>query len=189
MGLCNSHQTTGIMKKLLLLFCCVLNAVSYVSAAEPVKTKLHPGFAWGADIGGAIDLTGNDMSTLNINAAFGYRRGVIDFIGIGAGMSSMVSNSARMFPVYGVLRSNFRTAPSLCFLDARVGCAFVNMQDNSNHTGVYIAPGLGFNLAKGKSFNSYLIVGYQYVNLNAKSESGFNIDGLNYACVRLGVNF
>ena len=115
MGMYNSHKNTGIMKKLLLLFVCVLTTVSYISAAEPLKTKLHAGFAWGADIGGAIDLTGNDMSTLNINAAFGYRRGVIDFIGVGTGMSSMVTNSALLLPFSGVLRSNFRTVQSRWF--------------------------------------------------------------------------
>lgn len=178
------------MKKLLtLIIICVFAATTNSFAGDNVKTKLPAGFTWGADIGGAIDLTGDDMSTLNINAQFGYRRGIIDFIGVGAGLCSMVSNSSRMFPVYGLLRTNFRTTPSLCFLDTRIGCAFINMHDNSNHAGVYISPGLGINLARGKSFASYLVVSYQYVNLDAKSESGFNIDGLNYACVRLGISF
>lgn len=173
----------------MFLIASVLLVLNNVGAEESVKTKLSSGFAWGADIGGAIDLTGNDMSTININAAFGYRRGVIDFIGVGAGMSSMVNNSSRMFPVYGLLRTNFRTSPSLCFLDTRAGCAFINMHNDSNYTGIYLSPGLGFNLAKGKSFASYLVLSYQYVKLNTKSESGFDIDGLNYACVRLGVSF
>ncbi|MDE6652365.1 MAG: hypothetical protein K2K08_08180 [Paramuribaculum sp.] len=177
------------MKRFLLVAISVVFAMANLCAEESVSAKLPAGFAWGVDIGGAIDLTGNDMSTININAAFGYRRGVIDFIGLGAGMSSMVSNSSRMFPVYGVLRTNFRTVPSLCFLDTRIGCSFINMHDNSNHTGFYLSPGIGFNLAKGKSFASYLVLSYQYVNVDTKSESGFDIDGLNYACLRLGVSF
>ncbi|MDE6265247.1 MAG: hypothetical protein K2M11_08915, partial [Paramuribaculum sp.] len=145
--------------------------------------------AWGAEIGCEIDISGNDMSTLNVNAAFGYRRGVIDLVGIGTGMNVMVSNSSRMFPVYGIIRSNFRTTPSLCFLDLRAGCAFMNLDDNSNHTGAFVSPGIGFNLAKGRTFSSYLVLSYQYVDVRSKSESGFNIDGLNFACVRLGVSF
>ena len=177
------------MRRLLLLIVVVVFSMMQISAEEQVQKKLPAGFAWSVDIGGAIDLTGNDMSTINMNGAIGYRRGVIDFIGVGAGMSSMVSNSSRMFPVYGVLKTNFRTVPSLCFLDARVGCSFINMYDNSSHAGLYLSPGLGFNLAKGRSFASYLVLSYQYVNVNAKSESGINIDGLSYACLRLGVNF
>ncbi len=179
------------MKRLLtlLIIICVSAVAVQPKAEGKEKSKLSAGFAWGADIGGAIDLTGNDMSTLNINAAFGYRRGVIDLVGIGTGMNVMVSNSSRMFPVYGIIRSNFRTTPSLCFLDVRAGCAFLNLDDNSNHTGTFVSPGLGFNLAKGKTFSSYLILSYQYVDVRSKSESGFNIDGLNFACVRLGVSF
>lgn len=180
------------MKRLLALFliiCVAAVTVPQLKADSAEKSKLSAGFAWGADIGGAIDLTGNDMSTLNVNAAFGYRRGVIDLVGIGAGMNVMVSNSSRMFPVYGIIRSNFRTVPSLCFLDMRAGCAFMSLDDNTNHTGTFVSPGIGFNLAKGRTFSSYLVLSYQYVDVRSKSESGFNIDGLNFACVRLGVSF
>lgn len=179
------------MKRILalLIIICVSAGAVQLRAAGNEKGKLPAGFAWGADIGGAIDLSGSDMSTLNVNAAFGYRRGVIDLVGVGTGMNVMVSNSSRMFPVYGIIRSNFRTAPSLCFMDLRAGCAFMNLGDNSNHTGAFVSPGIGFNLAKGRTFSSYLVLSYQYVDVRSKSESGFNIDGLNFACVRLGVSF
>lgn len=153
--------------------------------------KLPAGFAWGADLGGGIDMTGNDMSAMNIDARFGYRNGVVDFIGIGAGIDMMVSNSNRVFPVYALFQSNFRTTPSVCFLDLRAGCAFANLADNQNQTDLYASPGIGFNLARGKSFSSYLILSYQYIGLKdySDSETLHTLNGIHMAAVRIGISF
>jgi hypothetical protein len=169
----------------------LLTASASECSAAGKCCKLPAGFAWGADLGGAIDLTGNDMSALAIEARFGYRRGIVDFVGIGAGIDMVVNNSNRIFPVYAALQTNFSTRPSLCFLDARIGCAFANLADNQNQTALFASPGLGVNLAKGKTFSSYLILSYQYIGLKDyhDSETIHNLNGIHMAAVRLGISF
>lgn len=169
----------------------VLAATAHNIHAQTDPVKLPAGFAWGADLGGAIDLTGNDMSSINLDARFGYRRGIVNFFGIGAGINMMVSKSNRVFPVYALFQSNFRTKPSLCFFDCRIGCAFANLADNQNQTPLYASPGIGVNLAKGKNFSSHIILSYQYLGLKSytDSETTHNLNGIHMAAVRLGVSF
>ena len=72
-------------------------------------------FCWGADLGGSIDMSGHDMSTIDIGANFGYKNDYLRLLGIGASLNMMVSNSNRSFPIYGIVRTNFMNRPSLCF--------------------------------------------------------------------------
>ncbi|MDE5688275.1 MAG: hypothetical protein K2I18_06585 [Paramuribaculum sp.] len=161
------------------------------AAFAETPAKMSPGFTWGADVGGAIAMTGNDMSIINFDAAFGYRRGIVDFIGVGAGINMMVSNSNRSFPVYALFRSNFVTRPTLCFFEGRIGCAFTNVADNQSQTSLYVSPGVGFNLARSKHFGSYIVLSYVYNGMKSytDSETTYDINGLHSACVRLGISF
>lgn len=172
----------------IILAICLIHSLS-ILAGTPAK--MSPGFTWGADVGGAIDMTGNDMSTINFDAAFGYRRGIVDFVGVGAGINMMVSNSNRSFPVYALIRSNFVTRPTLCFFESRIGCAFNNVADDQSQTSLYLSPGVGFNLAVSKHFKSYIVVSYVYNGMKSytDSESFHDIHGLHSACVRLGISF
>ncbi len=65
-------------------------------------------FTWGVAAGSGIDVTSHDMSTINIDAFFGYKGGAIDVAGIGAGIDVNISNSGRFFPVYAIFRTSFR---------------------------------------------------------------------------------
>lgn len=159
------------------------------SADEPSASISH--FAWGADVSSSIDVGGNDMSSINVDAYFGYRDRLIDMVGVGAGIHIMLNNSSRAFPVYALFRSNFREKPSLCFLDVRGGIAF---DEAGNRTKVrpYANPGVGFNLAQGKTFRSYIIVGYLYNGFKADSgevDGITAVDGLNEVNLRIGVTF
>ena len=78
-------------------------------------------FCWGADLGGSIDMSGHDMSTIDIGANFGYKNDYLRLLGIGASLNMMVSNSNRSFPIYGIVRTNFMNRPSLCFLMLGLG--------------------------------------------------------------------
>lgn len=160
-----------------------------VATASAQSTSSH--FVWGADLGGAVDLSANDMSTLNLDAYFGYRGGIVDVFGVGAAINMMVNNSNRTFPVYALFRSSFRTAPSLCFLDLRGGIAFNNVADNTTRSSLYLSPGLGFNLARSKTFRSYITLSYVYNGMQPYEDvDGYhNIDGLHFACVRFGISF
>ena len=81
-------------------------------------------FAWGAEAGTGIDMGGDDMTTFNLHASFGYRNDWIRFAGIGAGIDVMLSNSTRSFPIYAMARTSFSNKPKLLFGDLRVGIAY-----------------------------------------------------------------
>lgn len=149
-------------------------------------------FAWGADFGTSIDLNGHDMSTVNIDANFGYANGVLRTVGVGAGAHMMMSNGCRAFPLYMILQTNFRHKPTLCFLDLRFGMAINNVDHDSRQTSPYINPSLGFNLAGNKNFQSYMRIGYLYNGMKSfgpeNNRTVIN-GGLNMVNVSIGVTF
>lgn len=160
-----------------------------VSAAPVEKPSVH--FVWGAEAGGSIDMTSNDMSTLNLDAFFGYRNSWIDVLGAGAGIHVMVSNSCRSFPVYGIFRTSFRSQPSLCFFDLRAGAVFNNVNEDKTHTRFYLAPGVGFNLARSRSFASYVSLAYEFNGMQSYKKDGqiYSIDNLDMVMLKLGICF
>lgn len=180
--------------------------VAAVCAVSSLSMNAQTGnFAWGADAGGSIDLSGHDMSTLNLNAYFGYRGGVIDVAGLGAGINIPVNNSRREFPVYGMLRSSFTTNPQPVFFELRSGVVFNSHPDSDIDTRAdfFISPGIGFRLAFSRIFTSYIVAGYMYNGLhteaglvnpdNPSSGPGDGlsqaINGLHSAVIRLGITF
>lgn len=182
---------TDALRRIILCAAIVLAAGSSIQAAAPGSQSLPGHFSWGIDVGGAIDMSGHDMSTLDIDAGFGYRNRAIQLLGIGAGINIPVDNSRRTFPVYAVLRTNFIGHPSLCFMDARVGVVVNNMETDATKTAFYCSPGLGFNLATGRTFRSYLILSYIYNGLKAHAEGNpeDTFCGVHLAAIRLGINF
>ncbi len=148
-------------------------------------------FAWGADLGASIDMGGQDMSALDFSASFGMRRGWINFLGVGAGASIMVSNSCRSFPLYASFRTNFVDRPSLLFWDLRLGVSLNYLEHNHQQTGLYGSTGLGINLARSKSFNSHIIIGYTYRERRpiTGAEQSHSFPDLHYASMTIGVVF
>lgn len=147
--------------------------------------------AWGIDAGSSIDLTTQDMSTLNADAFVGFRKGVMDVVGIGAGLHAMVNNSSYSYPLYVIARTSFRKKPSLVFGDLRVGVAFNSLYGDPTRAAFYINPSVGFNLATGKKFRSYLSVGYSFNGVTHEQDPDrmHNVRHLNMANVHLGVSF
>lgn len=174
------------MKKIILLTIGVLLATAVSAQKTPAG---H--FAWGAEVGGAIDMTANDMSAVSANAFLGYRNSWIDILGAGAGINVAVDNNCRTFPVYALFRSSFRTRPSLAFLDLKVGCAMNSTDNESSHSRLYLAPGVGFNLARGKNFQSYITLSYEYNGMKHYVKNGVthNISSLSLAALRIGISF
>lgn len=156
-------------------------------AAERVRTE----FAWMAEAGSSIDLSANDMSSIDITAAFGLRRGVLNFAGVGLGANIMISNSCRSYPVFAIVRTNFTPKNDLVFLDVRGGLSLNYLYDNVTHTGAYAAVGLGVNLARGRKFRSYIVAGYEFMGRGDVSvgESTVHYSSLHIAAVRLGISF
>lgn len=120
-------------------------------------------FTWGADLGSAVDLTANDMTSVNIHGYFGYKGSWLKFLGVGAGINSMLNNASRCYPIYAMLRTSFSPQPKLCFLDLRLGISINNILDYSSQTDLYGSVGLGVTLAKGKKFSSHIIISYDFM--------------------------
>lgn len=163
-----------------------------VNASTLANKTLHGTFAWEAEAGGSIDMSANDMSAIDIAASFGYKRGVIKFLGVGAAMNVMVNNSSRSFPIYLAFKTNFRRRPSLVFMDLRCGVSLNYLPNDYQQNAFYGMLGLGINLAQGKKFSSYLVIGYtfkQFDDIETSSGSLIELDDIHSACVRLGVTF
>lgn len=166
-------------------------AVSLPAAGETAAdtAKVSP-FTWGAEVGSGIDMGGDDMSTLNIEAQFGYRNSWLNIAGLGAGINVMMSNSCRSFPIYAVFRSSFANKPKLLFGDLKIGVAVNQATGIPDRTNFFIRPSVGINLARGEKFSSYMTLGYTY---NSMTFEGDKLDtlvhGLNMATVSIGVTF
>lgn len=122
-------------------------------------------FAWGADVASSIDMTGQDLSTFNISAQFGYKNNAIEMLGAGGEIDIAVGNSNRLYPVFAIIRTSFVPGPMRCFFEAKAGYGFNNMNDGRNHDGIYGSAALGVNLAMGRNFRSHIVVGYTYRQL------------------------
>lgn len=160
---------------------------------RPSAPESTHGFAWGADIGSLIDMTGNDMSALDLNACFGYTAPYIRLLGVGASIDAMVSSRSTSYPVYVMFRTDFSPVPQLCFGEARVGVAFSNIGNHPRQTSPYGSVGVGVTLARGKTFSSHIILSYSYTKLDdvpvAESGSVIRVHDLQYASLRIGIAF
>ena len=182
------------MKKLLsalvALFIAATASTAEAGSSYDITGWKH--FTWGAEVGGAIDMTSNNLSSINLDAFFGYKNSWIDAVGVGASVNMMVSSSVRAFPVYGLLRTSFTSRPTLMFMDLRAGVVFNNVSYGEEGSALYVSPGVGFNLARARTFTSYLTVSYVYNGIESfavKNDVHQLSKGLHMACVRIGINF
>lgn len=160
---------------------------------KPAGTKAVKGFAWGADIGSLIDMTGNDMSALDLNAYFGYTAPYIRMLGVGASIDAMVSSNSTSYPVYVIFRTDFASKPQLCFGETRVGVSFSNIDNLPRQVSPCASIGVGVTLASGKTFSSHIILSYCYTKLDdvQVEETGQvrKLHDLQYASLRIGIAF
>lgn len=182
------------MRKLSVLaaiLCSLIYAVSLHADGNESESAFQKHFTWGADVGGSIDMTGNDMSTVDLAANVGYKNDFLRLLGIGANLNMMVSNSNRSFPIYAVVRTNFRKKPTFCFLDAKGGISINYFPENVSQTGLYLSGGVGFNLASGRTFRSHIIISYSYIERkDIKDRSwGANNEDLHLVSLKIGVSF
>lgn len=190
--MCHNIKT---LVALLRMFAIALMLLPASTASATVDdggfTASRPTFTWGADAGASIDLTTNDMSTVDFGIYFGMRRGWINFVGVGVEADIMVSNSCRSFPIFAELRTNFVNRPTVAFMDIKLGASLNYLEHNHNQTGIYGFAGAGFNLARSSKFSSHLIVGYTFRQRRTVvgEEMTHHFRNLQYATVKIGVSF
>ncbi|MDE6098289.1 MAG: hypothetical protein K2G24_05320 [Muribaculaceae bacterium] len=177
------------MKRLLIILIASVSAL-YITAASPTFSDTRKaGFTWGAEMGGSVDMSGNDMSTVDFNISFGLKYRWLKMAGIGAGADIMVSNPCRTFPVYCEFQSDFSSKPQLLFLCLKGGAAFNYLENNEHSTGAYAFGGLGINFARTAKFSSYMTVGYTLIQRPDKPDAEFRHDDIHMATIKLGINF
>ena len=172
-----------------------ITAILTCHAAKPTAVSTQSSFmkhfAWGIDVGSSIDLSGNDLSSIDISAYFGYKNAILRTLGIGVDLRNSLGNSHTMIPVYAMLRTNFSSSVTLCFADIRSGYSFntLNTADKSN--GLFLSAGLGFNLYTSASVKSHIILSYSFNELKPDDSLGFPrfTHSLSAMSVKIGVNF
>lgn len=181
-------QLPGILAAAIVLLATSARA----QAADNSDTAaIRPAFTWGASAGASIDMSGNDMSTVDFEISFGMRRGWINFLGIGAEADIMVSNTCRSFPLFAELRTNFTDRPTLAFWDIKLGASLNYLEHNHQQTGIYGFTGVGFNLARSSKFASFILLGYTSRQRRkvVGHEMAHDFHDLHYATVKIGVSF
>ncbi len=175
---------------------CSAAALTFASLVAPAQTvqddatRVH--FAWGAEAGSSIDLSAHDMSSFDINAFFGIKYRWINFAGIGVGADIMISNSCRSYPLFALFRTDFSPKPRLLFMDLRGGVVLNYLPGNVSQRAPWFSPGLGINLARSRSFQSYIVAAYTYLGRKDVMEDGgyaHPYPSLNMASIRLGIKF
>lgn len=173
------------------------NAVTYASptsgqaAIQPSESAFSRHFAWGASLGSSIDMTGQDMTAVDIDAFFGYKGDYIRFAGMGAGIRMMVSNSSRSYPVYAMLRTSFTKSPSFLYLELKGGVGFTNLYTEVYQRNFVGGITIGFTLAHSRTFSSNFSLGYEYMPLSNGTIDGVDtrFSDLHYASIRIGASF
>ncbi len=172
-----------------MLACCSMAVQAQSSATADDRKGVQ--FAWGASFTGQVDLTGRDMSSAGMDAYFGMKTSAIEVFGIGVGLNVPVSNSRRTMPIYAIVRTNFTTRPTLCFMDVRGGISVNDYDDDYTKVGAYMSGGIGINLATGRRFSSHIIVGFAYYDrkMYKVGDVEHRPGNLGMATLRLGVSF
>lgn len=179
------------MKKLLLILAIAICGTALQAQDKGSTTKPKIEFAWGADMGASIDMSANDMSTVDVDIVLGMRRGWINFLGLGVQADIMVSNSCRSYPLFLLFRTNFSNRPTRLFWEVRGGTSLNYLEHNHQQTGGFASTGVGINLASGRSFSSHLVIGYSWVQRKriVGTEMTHNFTDLHFAMVKLGIVF
>lgn len=169
------------------------NRVHSLTQAPELKKKspFLRHFSWGIDVGASIDLSGENMSTFDAETYFGYKGAWIRTAALGIGMHKAFGNPYTFIPIYAMVRTSFRSKPSLFFLELKCGYSFNTLSDSGSFGGAYGALGVGINLAMSKSFRSHIVLAYSYFTLHNATdmEIPYKGDNISSAVLKFGISF
>ncbi len=177
------------------LRCSLVIIAAFIMSALPLRSQAisedHVRFTWGAEAGSSIDLSANDMSSIDFNADFGVSYRWLQLAGVGAAAHIMVSNSCRSYPIYAIVRVPFSRRFDLLFADVRAGVALNYLEHNVSQTRPYASAGVGINLAKGRTFRSYIFAGYTFMGRSdiIDGEIFRQYHDVHLATLKLGIAF
>lgn len=150
-------------------------------------------FAWGLDAGSAIDMTGQDLTAIDINGYFGYSKSWLRLIGVGCGIDMMTSRSSNAYPIYAIFRTDFSKKSQLIFAEARAGVSFVTIDELPEKCDPFGSIGLGVTLASGRTFSSHIILSYNYTRIGKYApeyaDMTARLHNIQQVCIRIGCSF
>ncbi len=148
-------------------------------------------FTWGAEVGSSIDCTAHNMSTFDIDVLLGYKNPFLQLAGVGVGVHRSIYEGTNYVPLYAVIRTDFRSKPSPCFMHIQGGYSFNTFKDSPTFGDISGSIGLGINLSLSKIARSYLIIGGGFRYFNQRHKEQINLDRryVIVAKLSLGVNF
>lgn len=182
------------MRKLSIIISALI--ISFTGYAANIEASASTSsfmkhFTWGVDAGSSIDISGNDLSSIDMEAFFGYKNNVIKALGVGVGLHSALGNSHTLIPAYLLLRANFASRPTLCFVETRIGYSFNSLNTETEQNGIYCSAGLGFNLYISEKVKSHIVIAYTFSGLNADNSASYikYEHSLSAMSIKIGVNF
>lgn len=153
---------------------------------EQVNVPTRP-FAFGVEAGAMMDFSGTECSHFDIDIYGGYRKGIIQTLGVGIGFHPSLAHGRTFIPIYALFRCNFTPGRSLCFADVKAGMSINELSSDTHNTGVYASAGLGFNLMQKRRFKIHAIIAYNYTQIVP-----FDIytqKAMHGASIRIGITF
>lgn len=146
---------------------------------------------WGADLGSSVDVTGNNLTTFDVNLNFGYANPAIQILGLSMGMHRAFGSGNTFVPVCAILRTSFRSRPSRFFFNLKAGYSFNTIQEDEFKGGFQLSTGLGIILQRSRKIQSHIILGYGFYHINSKQAQNITLDvrHVDYAQLAIGVSF
>lgn len=167
-----------------------LVAKRYASKEKlPVKKELRS-LMTGLELSTALDLSSSDMSTFNADLLFGYRRKVIQFLGVSLGIHKSLGTRDCFLPLQAVFRTGFSPRPTLAFMHLSAGYSF-NTIARSKMFGDYMATiGAGVNLVQKRKFQSNIVLafGFRHLNRDHQALTSISKPNLGFAQISFGIS-
>lgn len=180
----------SLARKLIMLVTILsFGNISIFSQETDNRSLFSKHFAWGIEAGTSIDVSGYDSSTLNLDALFGYRNDLFNLIALGIGIHHAMGSGDNYIPLYATLRTSFTKKPKIFFMSAKMGYSFNTIGDADTFGDINASLGGGINLARKKTFSSYLILAYEFRHFNKKHRELASIENPNISMMSLTLGF
>lgn len=194
-----SHRQLHCRLWLCLISACIAvgmraqstDSIPQTGIAEVPQLLSGRHFTWGADMGPSVDLTGHNLTTVDLNINFGYTSPAIQILGVSMGLHRAFGSGNTFVPVCAILRTSFRSRPSRFFFNLKAGYSFNTIQEENFKGGFQLSTGLGIILQRTKKIQSHIIIGYGFyhINRNQAQNLPFDANHVDYAQLAIGVSF
>lgn len=163
----------------------------HTSEPQEIFVKPKAEFRWGASAGASIDMSAQDLSSIDFDLNFGMSYSWIKYLGVGVQANIMTATSNRAYPIYAIFRTNFKREWSRLFWEVKGGLSLNYFEGCPDDKGIYGSTGVGFVLASGKKFTSYMSLSYSYLQRSDAivDEATLHFKDVHGVTVKIGVLF